>query len=604
MRLQDLALDERTSIYAPPNGGDWLWLGLLALVLLGNGVYVWHQLGFTNHVGRAVFFGLLLLALYWGALIYTFKLSVAVWVGPQGLSVVRGPWRTELSWADIGRLTERTLASNGRRYRWVVALARDGRFLHIREDLVGDYPHFRLEVYERYRLWSDHGGTWGTTGGGPFSATETVSGELRWWSIGGVALALPGVYLALLLPEAGLAGPALMAVALLCGVLGLRARLRRQTYTVDSKAVQVKGAFRRPMRLMWNEIARVERTRHAFSGVIRVAIVVGRGLLALVARTDTRIASFAWSPRVPEYLMLRGGGRQVRVRLHRVANPDELLAWVEFYERMARRRRTAAPATEPVRREPVPTPLVEDLSSTTGPNDPWGAGRAGALPGDEVAAPTPTPSAETTGAGGEAAQLGIADVLASLRAEPGSGAPASASSSPPAYSGGEQHASAAPDPDDAWLSATSPHPVPGFHRPPAPTPPPMHHEADATPWGAGSPTFEPSRPEPAPPAEQPIQHWAPPVGPSDEPPVAPPAGATYGVRWVPHPAPLPGAASEPVWPPESVEDDAHEDEDVPTESLQSLADSFAPWRDDAWERPQLPRFGPGKPPTDSGERER
>src|SRR5206468_1001402 len=82
------------------------------------------------------------------------------------------------------------------------------------------------------------------------------------------------------------------------------------------------------------------------------------------------------------YLTMRGTGRLVRIALHRVARPDELLAWVEFYERLGRRataseqvRRTAAPATKPVLPE-LPAP---DLSSPSGPLDPWGGARDGDL---------------------------------------------------------------------------------------------------------------------------------------------------------------------------------------------------------------------------------
>jgi hypothetical protein len=37
-------------------------------------------------------------------------------------------------------------------------------------------------------------------------------------------------------------------------------------------------------------------------------------------------------------------------------------------------------------------------------------------------------------------------------------------------------------------------------------------------------------------------------------------------------------------------------EDEPTESVEGLAELFAPWQNDAnWQPPQLPRFGPPKP---------
>ena len=151
-------------------------LALVIGVLLINGIILWRQLGDSqDHVRHAVFFGLLLLSAYWAALVYTFKISVSARIGPHGLAVVRGPWRTELAWREVDRLVERVQASKGTRYRWVIALARDGRELSIREDMVANYARFRFEVYERYRLYQDHGGTWATGGAGPFSAREATS---------------------------------------------------------------------------------------------------------------------------------------------------------------------------------------------------------------------------------------------------------------------------------------------------------------------------------------------------------------------------------------------------------------------------------------------
>ncbi len=355
-------------------------LGLLVAVLLGNGLYVWHQRGADDHIGRAVFFGLALFCVYWTAAVYTFKLSLGIHVGPHGLSIVRGPWRTELAWSETGRLVERTEATNGRRYRWVVALAYDGRRLQVREDMVADYQQFRVEVYERYRLWQDHGGTWGTNGGGPFTARDRIGGEVRWWLVGASIFLLPALYFLILLPEVTLAGPVLLLLAILCCVMVARAVLRRQRYTIDSRMMESRRLLRKPLRLGWREIARVERARHAASLLMEVGTVVGRLVMMIAARTDGRARSFAWRPRVPEYLILRGGGRQIRVRLHRLARPDELLAWVEFYERLGRHsatveRQRRPPA--PVPSSPLPEPAPADLSGPAGPADPWANGQGG-----------------------------------------------------------------------------------------------------------------------------------------------------------------------------------------------------------------------------------
>jgi hypothetical protein len=369
-----MAQTDQDSVYHAPRAPDWLWLGIFALVVLGCGAWVWAQLGWESDAGRAVFFGALLLALLWATLIYTFKLSVSVAVGPRGLSLVRGPWRTELTWAEVGRLVERAKVSNGQRFRWLVALARDGRELRIREDMVSYYERFRLEVYGRYQLWEDHGGTWGTTVGGPFSATEEVFNIEVWWLIGAGATLLPGLYFTLLIPNGLILGLTLIFCALLCLGMAMRTWLSRQTYTVDGQEVSARRPFSETT-LAWSEVRRVERVRSQARLLYRIGILFGHILLLLAARADSRVESFEWSPRVPEFLVIRGMGRQIRIHLHRLARPDELLAWVEFYDQVARqaqRPQTSAPAFQ-IHAEPQPA----DLTGASGPVDPWGAGRAG-----------------------------------------------------------------------------------------------------------------------------------------------------------------------------------------------------------------------------------
>src|SRR5215472_2541785 len=97
--LRDFVTDDRETTHRAPRTGDWILLAFLVMVLLGNGVYVWRRLAPSNdHLGRAIFFGVLLFCVLWAAIVYIVKLSVSARVGPHGISVVRGPWRTELPW--------------------------------------------------------------------------------------------------------------------------------------------------------------------------------------------------------------------------------------------------------------------------------------------------------------------------------------------------------------------------------------------------------------------------------------------------------------------------------------------------------------------------
>jgi hypothetical protein len=526
-----------------------------------------------------------LLCALWCALVYTFKLSVCVRIGPHGVGVVRGPWRTELAWSQVERLVERVQVESGQRLRWVVVFAQDGRSLQVREDMVIDYPRFRQELWERYRRWRDHGGTWGATGGGAFSARESSSTETAWWLVAGCAALLPGLYFALVLPELGLLGPVLLTSAALCAVMGLRSRLRRQTYTVDAKTIQSKQLIGK-VRLAWRDVARVDRGRHKFSGLMRAGIGLGRLALKLAARTDRRVQSFDWSPRVPEYLTLRGAGRQVRIRLHRLTRPDEMLAWVEFYERQARHSSTPmlARRTAPLggllgsadRKTGVPAPLATQMDTPGAPVDPWAVGSEG----QPLAAGPPPADAPTERLPAAARVTGSPtpeeSSTAWLRAEPGDywqpgmapqrgvenpGRPADvarevprAASEPDVPAPRQEHTYARPGSDGERVH----HPAPAEAVSPREAHEPAYPPANPWPelgWGAGA-------------GERPFdQHaahdaWTPPQ---------PPAGMDDPATGETAPA----------------------DEDAPAAAGESLAESFAPWRENSsWQRPALPRFGP------------
>jgi hypothetical protein len=525
-------------------------LALVVGVLLINGVILWRQLGPSQeHVRRAVFFGLLLLCAYWAAVVYTFKLSVSARIGPHGLAIVRGPWRTELAWREVSRLVERVQTTRGQRYRWVIAFARDGRRLQIREDMVANYQRFRYEVYERYRLWQDHGGTWATGGSGPFTAREMVAGKLVWWLVLAGLVLLPGIYFTLLLPdETRLLGPALLAGATLCALLAARVALRRYTYTVDARMLTATR-FARKVRLTWREVARVDRARHPFGGALSAGIAVGRFCVQLAARTDARVQSFAWYPRVPEYLTLRGAGYHIRIGLHRVARPDELLAWIEFYERVGRRAATGAPTrqSQPAVDRPVRDMSPQDLSGADGPQDPFAASppvaAPGGLRGNEAATAAWLTASQPSGRS--------RPLPKTQEQEPGDDASAT---------------------DKAGAAEAS-----GW----SPWPEPTEGTTDLA--GSLDQLWAESQVEPA---------WG----------TSGPAAMSELARdWE-----RPGDASvatgsdslDAIFGPDTMPEPERAD-DTPTASVKSLADTFAPWRTDPhWSPPQLPRFGPPPTPSD------
>ena len=564
--LEDLALSERERAFHAPRAGDVALLGVLIAVLLGNGAWIWRQLGAQSPVGRAIFFGLLLLCIYWCVLVYTLKLSLAVGVSPRSISVVRGPWRAEIRWSELTRLMERVQPLDGRRYRWVIAQARDGRRISVREDAIGDYASFRREAYERYRVWRDHGGTWGATGSGPFVARETILDEARWWGISGALIALSGVYFVLLLPASNPLGYALLALAIVCLALLARAFLLRQRYTIDRQVVEARSALRQT-RLTWGQVTKVERTRHPISGVILAGVALGRLAVRLASRGDTGIRSFAWSPRVPEYLTLRGGGRHVRIRLHRLMQPDELLAWVEFYDQAqragsaARSRPRGAAATSaplatagPTSRPLSAEPLTPDMSGASGPLDPWGAGRQG----EPVAAQPPraaSPSRPFSPRTPSSPHLRDFERHDGAMPDEGDDATLGRQRSIPDNADLPTTDTPAASPDDAWLRETA----------------------------ALSRIMRVDTGEAGPAAQT-------------------PASPRWDANW---PAPSSRAAEDTQWDETAGDEAAYPDEE---ELTYSEAEAIQPWRSEDWQPPILPRFGPSDggrgPQRDESERER
>ncbi|HZC04995.1 MAG TPA: hypothetical protein VE338_05080 [Ktedonobacterales bacterium] len=637
VRLEDLALSDRESIFHAPRAGDVALLGVLVAVLLGNGVWIWRQLGANSQAGRAVFFGLLLLCFYWCAVIYTLKLSLSVRISPRSISVARGPWQVEIRWSELSRLMERMQTLDGRRYRWVIAVARDGRRISIREDAIGDYARFRREAYERYRLWRDHGGTWGATGSGPFVAREIVRDEAQWWAVAAVMVALPGIYFALLLPETDPLGYLLLAGAVACMVMLARAFLLRQSYTIERQYIEARSAVSRT-RLAWSEVSKVERLRHPVSGIILSGVALGRLALRLASRADAGIRTFAWSPRVPEYLILRGGGRHARIKLHRLMQPDELLAWIEFYDQVRRSasasrsrpmsgplagpaagRASGGPASGPIPSSPsaplsastststsaplsgpISSPnLTPDMSGASGPIDPWGAGRQGEPAAAQPSQPLGPRTLKTPFVGRTPTTPHLPDLP-------------DGAASWQAHATHEPHSAQTPDlptvrtpaasRDDAWLRETSAQPSIESDQPDAPYAPYAPPAA-----GAATPAWDEWQ-EPA--AQQRDGHdhqgqygqrdqygqradlrerWqVEPAAPMPAPqtPAAqhdPPADSAWmpGERWPDDP----WANSE-----APVERDQADEVETPTPDVESPQQ--APWREEGWRPPLLPRFGP------------
>jgi len=414
---------------------------------------------------------------------------------------------------------------------------------------------------------------------------------------------LPGLYFTLVLPETRLLGPALLGLAAACGLLSLRSLLRRQALSVDARALEARR-MGRTLRLAWRDVVRVDRSRRRFKPLMAAAIALARGVVRLAARNDGRVIAFDWHPRVPEYLTLRGAGRQIRIALHRLPRPDDLLAWIEFYESVG--RKAAGGGAPDARPEGRPSAVRQSVPLTPVEARPLR---------ESVTAPAPAPTAGAVGARGPSApsqEQGPLDPWAAGVGEfpgmAGSGGLAGTAADEAADWGAVLDDGEA----DAWLRA-EPSDVPGTRRKDAgaanvggrsgvasheATPPPPGRASPPTP-ALGAEAVRGERPAPAGggagswsgsverlwPPSAPLERSA-----RDSAPTEPPARAWY--------QPVPDLGPDEFsWP--TMEDEAEpasgaaQPQDQPAESGEGLAESFAPWRDNhEWQPPLLPRFGP------------
>ena len=362
--------ESRARVYRARHGGDWLVLALFAVMPFATGISIWLQLGWQSATGRAAFWGLALVAVALAWAIYASRIAVRILVSHDGLAIRHGPRRWHLAWSEVNRLLERSQLLEDQRYRWVVAEAHDGRRLQVREDRVADYPRFRADVYAAYQEWREQSGSlgarWASRSSGLLIERELPGGS-RWLGSFAVAALAVGVYLWTLIPAVRLVGAALLAGGALTAGARAGVWLRQQTVAVDGEGIEAHRRLR-SRRLEWNVVSRVERRRHPLGPwVVALARAVRRAG-ELLGRPNPWTGGSPWAPRVPEELILRGTGRQLRIRLDRLEHPDDLVAQVDRYTRALRRRATAAmPPSAPGRptKRLAPLPSRDTQQSTT-----------------------------------------------------------------------------------------------------------------------------------------------------------------------------------------------------------------------------------------------
>lgn len=303
-----------------------------------------------------------------------------------------------------------------------------------------------------------------------------------------------------------------------------------------------------------------------------------------------------------------------RIRLHRLSQPDELIAWVEFYDQVRgtgsgqrpQPARASGPISGPISRPqaaPTSGPITQptavnetftpDMSSASGPLDPWGGGRQGEPGAASQPHATPTPRFTAPS---------LPDLESALRAwgDEGDNGVRFVDPDNPSESSVREFGESD---DDAWLRETN-----------------ALNRIEQTPrdgaFDAGN--MENVASGPAEPA-QPTAPYTPTHGPASasapeeqlpwryQQSGRPQTNATRRDTWREQPAGRPSETPMPApsmptprdpepdagWDDQFDEHDTGDERDWETEEEPAASDlEAAPWRDANWQRPQLPRFGP------------
>ncbi len=354
--------------YRVKHRNDWLILLFFAALPVATGLNVWYEVGWSSSTGRALFLGFLFLSALWAAAFYAVKIAIRMVISPSGLTVAHGPWQGHMAWWEISRLLERTRPGSGRRYRWLVAEAGDGRRLQIRDDAVADYERFLADVHAMYRDWREQTTQIGmqvqVQRGVPYTTKEQPK-SLVWLGSAAIVLALPGLYLWQAVPHAALVGLALTLSGLGLAGVGLGRWLRTRSIVLDARNIALRGITGRTS-MEWVAVSRVERIQHPLRLVLRVGSAAVRMCRMVVNARNPWTGDFGWPRRPPEDLVLRGAGRRLRIRLSLVPQPEILLAYVELHVGAARLR---AATGRPTRRltERLPAPPSEQPSIMAAP---------------------------------------------------------------------------------------------------------------------------------------------------------------------------------------------------------------------------------------------
>jgi len=283
----------------------WGVLILLTIIFIATAISIHNSLMANRHpvVAQIALLSGVFIAFIWAGLAYSFRVSVRVILSSFGIIMVHGPWRHQISWHDVVRVSEWTELHDGIPHLWLALWSVDGTRLQVEQGLVGDFAVFRADVMDRLAhtqaapslaLDLEH----------PLVMTEDLGSRLTVWQVLTVTFGLFGTFMLAFLPSLHFIGLILVG----CGAITLlflivTATLRREVMIGPTGIATARGPFK--IRIPWDEMYELDRAKDdRTSGVLGI---LGRGVILLLFRIDTRSGVALGTTKVYSRIDIRGG---------------------------------------------------------------------------------------------------------------------------------------------------------------------------------------------------------------------------------------------------------------------------------------------------------
>jgi hypothetical protein len=355
--------DKKTVYYAI----DWLGVGILVFltaVFLITGITIRAAL-VGNGLSLAGDTALLLaaiIALSWITIFACFRILVYVITDSTGITMVHGPWRHTIAWADTTRISEWNAMHDSIYYHWLAIWSIDGTRIQIRHDLVPHYDVLRTDIMHRLNNATET----------PDEVTNlnlslTMPGKIRdllvrWLTQCALALTL-GLFCYFLLPSYRSLSLLLLPWAGFTIVIALGIWIFRHTLIIEPEGIISKRGML-AVTMHWEDIYVLERGNDQRPNSIPA--ILGRGLFLVLFRVDNR-SGVALGPIRPHSQIDIQGGSGTRLRIYEkyYEHPEWLRARFRAHIQSLQKPRVAPLAkTGPLKGDiPLPPDPVEGDSA-------------------------------------------------------------------------------------------------------------------------------------------------------------------------------------------------------------------------------------------------